>query len=49
MDRPENSIQEQKSDEALDQELADLDADEDADKVIGGSSDPCEGGQLHKQ
>lgn len=41
--------QEQQGNEALDEELADLDVGEDADQVTGGSSDPCEGGQLHKQ
>ncbi len=33
MDMPMNSTQEQQSNEALDQELADLDVGEDADKV----------------
>jgi hypothetical protein len=46
MDRPMDDTQ---SNEALDQELADLDFGEDANMVTGGSSDPCEGGQLHKQ
>jgi hypothetical protein len=47
MDRPKNSTQERRGNEALDQELADLDVGEDADKVTGGG-DPCEGGQFHK-
>lgn len=47
MDEPKNSTQDQQSSEALDQELKDLEVGEDADKVTGGSSDPCEGGQFH--
>jgi hypothetical protein len=34
--------------EELDDELEDLDVGDDAERVTGGSNDPCEGGQLHK-
>jgi hypothetical protein len=33
--------------EELDDELEDLDVGDDAERVTGGSNDPCEGGQLH--
>lgn len=46
MDRPEYSTREQGT-KVLDRELADLDVVEEADKVTGGSGDPCEGGQFH--
>jgi hypothetical protein len=29
--------------------LEDLDAGDDADKVTGGSGDPCMGGELHRR
>jgi hypothetical protein len=43
----EESSADQREDE-LDAELEDLEVGDDADKVIGGTNDPCEGGQINK-
>jgi hypothetical protein len=45
MNEPKDSQQDERNEE-LDDELQDLDVGDDADKVTGGSNDPCEGGQI---
>jgi hypothetical protein len=45
MFEPKDGKQDERSDD-LAEELEDLDVGDDADRVTGGSNDPCEGGAL---
>jgi hypothetical protein len=47
MNEPKDDQQDERRDE-LDEELQDLDVGDGADRVTGGSNDPCEGGQIHR-
>jgi hypothetical protein len=48
MQEPNDGPRGEERAEDLEEELDDLDVGADADKVTGGSNDPCEGGQLHR-
>jgi hypothetical protein len=49
MTEQQHDLQPEPANEALDEELQDLDVGEDADMVTGGTNDPCEGGQFHER